>query len=162
MAILLFTILTLIPDAETNAQVPGVQPQTIKQVPGPLPKLALLGAVAEGAGGVQYHKIILTITNWGKYNPAMFVLPMVPMGRKLPPNPCGDIKSRVAAIVYSERGAPLSPCIAMPQPVNLGTFHFLTRKGTSVPQFIYAVIHDQYTGGVYRSNLVSPWTGATK
>jgi hypothetical protein len=159
LAILVMTIMTGMTAVRTYAQIMDMQPEKIKQVPAPLPKLALKGAVGETKGGVEYHKIVLAITNWEKYNPGMFVLPI---GRKLPPNPCGDVKSRIAAVVYSERGAPLSGCLPMHQPADLGTFSFLMRKGTSVPQFVYAVMRDQYTGAVYRSNLVSPWSGATK
>jgi len=159
LTILVLAVLTAIPAARTNGQTGAMHPEILKQVPAALPKLALLGAVADTKAGVQYHKIALAIMNWEKYNPDMFALPI---GRKPTGNSCGDIKSRIVLVVYSERGALLSGCIPMSQPGDLRTFSFLIRKGSSVPQFIYAVMNDQYSGAVYRSNLVSPWSGATK
>ena len=144
---------------EADAQVNGVQPEIARQVPAPLPRLALSGAVGETKGGVQYHRIVLMITNWEKYSSEMF---LVPTGRKLPPNPCAEVTTRVVITVYSERGAPMAGCIPMPKPANLGTFSFLIQKGKPVPDFVYVVIHDRYTRGAYRSNLVSPSGGQTK
>ena len=160
LTILTFTILVAISaPSEAAAQIAGAQPSVIKHAPGLLPKLALKGAVGETKDGIHYHKITLAITNWEKYNPDMFTLPT---GKTLPPDHCRDTTSRVIAVVYSERGTVLSGCIQIAKPAHLGSFAFLMRKGTSVHQFIYAVINDQYTGAVYRSNLVSPWSGATK
>jgi hypothetical protein len=159
LAILTLTILFTISVANTDAQTPDMQPELLKQVPARLPKLALLGAVAETKGGVPYHKIVLTITNWEKYDPDMFVLPI---GKRFTGGSCGEVKARIVVLVYSERGTPLSGCVPMSQPADLSTFSFLIRKGSSVPKFIYAVMNDQSTGAVYRSNLVSPFGGETK
>lgn len=159
LTILTLTILIGLNAATTNAQTAGAQAEAPKQVPARLPRLALMGAVGETKSGVQYHKIILAITNWEKYRPDMFALPT---GNRPQGGSCGDIKSRIAVVVYSERGAPMSGCIPMSQPIDLRTFSFLIKKGSSVPQFIYAVMNDKSTGAVYRSNLVSPFGGATK
>ena len=144
---------------EADAQTNGMTAETIRQVPAPLPKLALGGAVAETKGGVQYHRIVLTITNWERYSSEMF---LIPVGRRLPPNPCADVKTRVVVAVYAERGGLVSGCIAMPAPSDLGKIRFLIQKGKSVPDFVYIVMHDRHTGAAYRSNLVSPSSGQTK
>ncbi len=159
LTLLTFMIFVAIPATVATAQTTGVAPEVAKQTPALLPKLALKGAVAESKSGVQYHKVILTITNWEKYNTSMFALPI---GKALPATACVGIKSRVMVVVFSERGALLSGCIPIAQPDDLSAFSFLIKKGSTVPQFIYAVMSDQYTGAVYRSNLVSPLTGATK
>src|SRR5688572_32496859 len=70
---------------EADAQTNAMQAEAIRQVPAPLPKLALHGAVGETKGGVRYHRIVLTITNRERYSSGMF---LIPVGRKLPPNPC--------------------------------------------------------------------------
>jgi hypothetical protein len=150
---------TLLLSGDADAQVNGVQPEVARQVPAPLPKLVLQGAVPEFKSGVHYHRIVLMITNWEKYSSEMF---LVPTGRKLPPNPCAAVVTRVVITVYSDRGASLSGCIPMPKPADLGKFSFLFRRGPTPPDFVYVVIHDRYTGGAYRSNLVSPSTGLTK
>ena len=159
LTILTLTIFAAIPAATATGQIAGVQPEVSKQSPALLPKLALKGAIGETKSGVQYHKIILTITNWEKYNPSMFVLPN---GKKLPANACAGVKSRVMVAVFSDRRTLLSDCIPIAERSALGSFSFLIKKGSTVPQFIYAVMNDQYTGAVYRSNLVSPMTGETK
>ncbi len=151
--------IALLISGDADAQVHGVQAELARQVPAPLPKLALNGAVGETKGGVQYHRIVLMITNWEKYSSEMF---LVPTGRKLPPNPCAVVISRVWITVYSERGVPLSGCIPMPKPAALGKFSFLMQKGKPVPDFVYVVVNDRHTGGAYRSNLVSPSSGLTK
>src|SRR5688572_26567585 len=99
-----------------QAQIANPYPQMTKQVAAPLPKLALIGAVAETKAGVGYHKIILTITNAGKYDSQMFVLPT---GTKLPPNPCGFTVTRVVAAVYAERGKHYATCMPVPRPGSL-------------------------------------------
>jgi hypothetical protein len=144
---------------EAEAQTGVVPSEAVRQVPAPLPKLALNGAAAETMGRTHYHKVILTITNWDRYSSEMFA---VPHGRKLPPNPCADARTRIVLSVYSERGALIANCIAMPKPADLGRFAFLIQKGKAVPEYVYAVITDRHTGAVYRSNLVSPSGGATK
>lgn len=158
------TILTLgivagVSAPKAYSQMPVDQLKTVKQIPAALPKLALLGAVGDTKAGVPYHKIVLAITNWDKYPSEMF---LVPVGRKLPPNTCREVKARVVISVYSNRGSAMAECISMPRPADLGRFTFQIQKGKSVPDFVYAVITDRHTGAVYRSNLVSPWTGATK
>lgn len=144
---------------EASAQAVGTPSEDIRQLPAPLPKLALKGANGLSLGGTHYHRIALTITNWQNFSAAMFI---VPVGRKLPPNPCSSVKSRVILTVYSERGALLAGCIPMPKADDLGQFSILIQKGKSVPDFVYAVLHDRHTGAAYRSNLVSPWNGLTK
>lgn len=144
---------------EANAQTSGSDAEVIRQVPAPLPKLALNGAVGETRGGVQYHRIILAITNWERYSFEMFFLPS---GRKLPPSPCSEVKTRVLVAVYAGRGTLISGCIPMPKPADLGKISFLIQKGKSIPDFVYIVIHDRHTGAAYRSNLVSPYSGVTK
>ena len=151
--------IALLISGEATAQVNGMQAELARQVPAPLPKLALNGAVGETKGGVQYHRIVLMITNWEKYSSEMF---LVPTGRKLPPNPCAEVTTRVVITIYSERGAPMAGCIPMPKQADLGKFSFLIQKGKPVPDFVYVVIHDRYTRGAYRSNLVSPSGGQTK
>ena len=78
--------------------VPYPQP---KQVAAPLPKLALKGSVAEVKKGIQYHKIILTVTNSDVYPDAMFALAD---SVKLPPNPCSGSRSRIVRAIYDNRG----------------------------------------------------------
>lgn len=145
--------------AETDAQALGQPMEAARQVPAVLPKLSLTGAVGENLGRIQYHKIILAITNWDKYPSEMF---SIPQGRKLPPNPCAAAATRMVLAVYSERGALLASCIAMPKAADLGKFAFRIQKGKQVPEYVYAVLNDRHTGAVYRSNLVSPFGGATK
>ena len=144
--------------SNANAQT-GSPSESVRQVPAPLPRVALSGAVGESVSGIQYHRVFLQITNWDRYSSEMFI---IPAGRKLPPNPCAEAKTRVVLAVYSDRGALLSGCIPMPKPADLGKFSFLLSKGKTVPDFIYAVIHDRHTGAAYRSNLVSPRNGSTK
>lgn len=157
----MFTCLAILVSvsARADAQTAGGQAEMIRQVPGPLPKLALNGATGETKGGIQYHRITLMITNWDKFSSEMF---LHPTGRKLPPNPCAEVKTRIVIAVYSERGALLAGCLAMPKAPDLGKFSFLSQKGKSVPDFVYAVVLDRYTGAAYRSNMVSPWSGSTK
>jgi hypothetical protein len=149
----------LLLSGEAYTQENGVQAEVARQIPAPLPKLALNGAVPEWKGGVHYHRIVLMITNWERYSSDMF---LVPTGRKISSNSCADAGSRVVITVFSDRGTPLSGCIPMPKPADLGKFSFLFRKGPTVPDFVYVVIYDRYTGGAYRSNLVSPSSGHTK
>jgi hypothetical protein len=144
---------------EIEAQTKGVHPEAIKQVASPLPKLALNGALSETRGGVQYHRVVLMITNWQRYSTEMFLLPAA---RKLPPSPCSEVKTRIVISVHSERGAQLSGCIPVPNAADLGKFSFPIPKGKPVPDFVYVVMHDRLTDAAYRSNLVSPSTGLTK
>jgi hypothetical protein len=143
---------------EADAQTNGMAAETIRQVPAPLPKLALGGAVAETKGGVQYHRIVLTITNWERYSSEMF---LIPVGRRLPPNPCADVKTRVVVAVYAERGGLVSGVLRCRRPPIWGRL-VPHPKGKSVPDFVYIVMHDRHTGAAYRSNLVSPSSGQTK
>ena len=157
LAIALATVQIVYLSSPLYSQTPGVD--TIKQVPAPLPKLALDGATGETNGRTTQHKIVLTIINWEKYSAEMFSLPV---GRKLPPNPCMEVKTRIAIAVYAEGGDLLANCIPMSKAADLGRFAFLIQKRKPIPQFIYAVINDRYTGAVYRSNLISPRSGTTK
>lgn len=141
------------------AQLANPFPQITKQVAAPVPKLALMGAASAAKAGVQYHKIVLSITNRDKYETQMFVLPD---GVKLPPNPCGGVRTRVVSAVFDERGTILSKCMPVANRDSLGAINFLIQKGSAIPKFVYVVLTDLGTGGAYRSNLVSPSTGATK
>ena len=152
----IWNLMILVGNANGQAPIPT---ESVRQVPAPLPKVALNGAVGENVSGIQYHRVFLLITNWDRYSSEMFI---TPIGRKLPPNPCAEAKTRIVLAVYSDRGALLSGCIPMPKPADLGKFSFLLSKGRTVPDFVYAVIHDRHTGAAYRSNLVSPWNGSTK
>ena len=142
-----------------QAQIANPYPLMTKQVAAPLPKLALMGAVGETRSGVQYNKVILTITNSDKYDSQMFVLPS---GVKLPPNPCAGSRARIVAAVYAEAGKQYASCIPMPRPGSLSEFSFLIEKGKPVPPYVFAVLTDLKTGAAYRSNLISPSTGLTK
>jgi hypothetical protein len=144
---------------EVAAQANGMRAEAIRQVPAPLPKLALLGAAGETKAGIEYHRVILAITNWERYSSEMF---LVPGGRKLPPNPCSGVTTRMVIAVYAERGTLLAGCIPKPAPADLGKVSFLIQKGKSIPDFVYIVMHDRHTGAAYRSNMVSPSSGATK
>ena len=142
----------------STAQIANPYPQIVKQVPAPLPRVALNGAIGETRNGLQYHKIILMITNWEKFPPQIFVHPI---GMILPPNSCGE-STRVVMTIKSEPGTPVTGCIHIAKPADLGKFAFVVQKGKPVPQFVYVVVTDLHTGAAYRSNLVSPWSGATK
>ena len=137
----------------------GAPERDTRQVPAPLPKLALVEVVGELKNQLPYFRFVLMITNWEKYSSEMF---LVPTGRKLPPNPCAEVTSRVVIRVYSEQGASLSKCIAMPKPADLGNFSYYFRRGPTPPAFVYVVVHDRYTGGSYKSNLISFATGKPK
>jgi hypothetical protein len=132
---------------------------TIRQVPAPLPKLALNGSSNETKAGVSFRKYAMAITNRERYPSEMF---HVPPGGRFPTNPCPKVSSRIVMSVYSERGDLITGCIGVPEPARLGSFTFLIQKGTQVPEFVYAVVTDRLTGAAYRSNLVSPSTGATR
>jgi len=136
-----------------------VRSQTIRQVPAPLPKLVLNGRPNAIKQGATSRKIALTITNWEKYSAEMF---QVPAGQSLPPSPCSQTSARIVISIYSERGDLLAACVAAPAPVNLGRLTVGIQKGMPVPEFVYAVVSDRITGAAYRSNLVSPSSGATK
>jgi hypothetical protein len=124
-----------------------------------LPKLALDGTLNETRAGIPYRKFVLVITNWDKYAADMF---KVPPGRKLAPTPCSQTSPRLVISVYSERGDLITGCIGVRDPANHARFAFLIQKGKQVPEFVYTVVTDRFTGAAYRSNLVSPSSGATK
>lgn len=154
-----FVITLVFAAREACCQADGNQQEMIRQVPAPLPKLALNGSSHDTKAGVPFRKIVLTITNWEKYPAEMF---QVQSGRRLPPNQCSQTSSRIVISVYSERGDLLTGCIAVATPANLGRFALLIPKGKSLPEFVYAVVSDRFTDAAYRSNLVSPSSGATK
>ena len=141
------------------AQLANPYPPIQKQVAAPLPKLALKGAVVETRKGIQYHKIVLTVTNRDKYDPQMFTMPN---GEKLPLNPCTRSRTRVVAAVYGNRGSLFSKCMPVVGKDALGEVSFLIEKGKPIPNFVYLVMTDLKTSGAYRSNFVSPLNGATK
>ena len=141
----------------TNSYSQDVQLE--KQVAAPLPKVALLGAEPYARGGKKYHRIVLTVTNHDKYSPKMFETGAIPA---LPPNPCINPKARVTAAVYSETGEAMTKCMYFPTPNSLKSFSFLVEQGKPIPKFVYLVLTDIKTGGAYRSNLISPWTGMGK
>ncbi|HKP68393.1 MAG TPA: hypothetical protein VJV05_03850 [Pyrinomonadaceae bacterium] len=135
-----------------------VAQQSIRQLPAPVPKLILNSGATEIQGRRQ-QRIALTITNWEKYPAEMFA-PSAEL--KLPPNPCSGATSRIVISIYSHRGDPLVGCILASRPESLRSFTFAIQRGKPMPDFVYVVIHDRYTGAAYRSNLVSPATGATR
>jgi hypothetical protein len=139
----------------TYGQVLG----TSKQVAAPLPKLALLGAESYTRSGKKYHRIVMSVTNWDKYSARMFEIAPAPV---LPPNPCANRKVRITAAVFSETGAPMTKCMSFSSPGSMQSFSFLVEKGAVIPKFVYLVLTDAQTGGAYRSNLISPWTGLGK
>ena len=157
-ALALFFALVAGISIDARAQAP-VEQQTFKQIPAPLPKIAVINSAAGSGARGQYHKVDLSITNWDRYPGEMFVLPS---GQKLPPNPCANVRSRIVIAVYSDRGSLLSNCIAISHSTDLGKFTVLIAKGKPLPDFLYAVINDRLTGAAYRSNLLSPQTGQTK
>ena len=149
----------LVLSAVINAQTTNPNPPLVKQIAAPLPKLALIGATTTTSGRTQFFRIVLTVTNRNEIPQQLFE---IPVGGKLPPNPCTGVKSRAAAVVYSERGTPMGKCIALNTRDSLHNFSFLVEKGKTVPPFVYVIVADLYTGAVYRSNMVSPFGGATK
>jgi len=151
------TILCLAGSAQ--AQIANPYPPLSRQVAAPIPKLALLGAVGVTKGRTQYHKVTLTVTNRDKFSQQMFDIPEI---SKLPPNPCAASKTRIVAAVYSDLGKPLSKCSPISARDSLGEIAFLILKGSAIPNYVYLVLSDLQTGAAYRSNLVSPSTGATK
>ena len=157
--ILAATVICLAAFVHVSAQIASPYPRLIKQVAAPLPKVALMGAAQTTKGKIQYHKIVLTITNRDKFDPQMFTLPD---GVKLPTNPCAGSRTRVVAAVYDDRGNLYSKCMPVQGKVSLGKVSFLVEKGKAIPNFVYIVLTDLKTSGAYRSNLVSPSTGATK
>lgn len=130
-----------------------------KQVAAPLPKLALLGAESYVRGGKKYHKVILTVTNRALYSSAMFDVAGLPV---LPPGPCVNGNARIFATVYGDTGQSLTKCMYFTSPGSMQSFSFLIENGKAIPKFVYLVLTDRKTGGAYRSNSVSPWTGQTK
>ena len=132
---------------------------TAKQVAAPLPKLALLGAEPFTRSGKKYHRIVMTVTNWDKYSASMFEVGSAPL---LPPNPCANPKVRITAAIYGENGALLTKCMYFSSASAMQSFSFSIEKGATVPKFVYLVLTDAKTGGAYRSNQVSPWTGLGK
>jgi len=123
------------------------------------PELALLGAEKVVTNGREYHKIVLTVTNRDKFDPKMFQLPT---GAQLPPNPCGNPKVRIILDVYGTDRRSYRKCVAVRAPESLKSPSFLIETGKPIPDFVYIVLTDMQTGVVYKSNLISPSTGASK
>jgi len=130
-----------------------------KQVAAPLPKIALMGAEPFTRSGKKYHRLVMTVTNWDKYSASMFEVGPTPL---LPPNPCANPKVRITAAIYGENGTLITKCMHFSSASAMQSFSFAIEKGATVPKFVYLVLTDGKTGGAYRSNLVSPWTGLAK
>lgn len=157
--ILAATVSCLAAYGHASAQIENPYQLITKQIAAPVPRLALMGAESAMKGKVQYHKIVLAVTNRDKYDLQMFTLPD---SVKLPPNPCRGAHTRMVAAIYDERGTAYTKCTPMPGRDSLGAINFLIQKGSAIPRFVYVVLTDLSTGGAYRSNLVSPSTGVTK
>jgi hypothetical protein len=56
----------------------------------------------------------------------------------------------------------MTKCMYFSSPSAMQSFSFTVEKGAVIPKFVYLVLTDVQTGGAYRSNLVSPWTGLGK
>ena len=158
------TILSIIVCILIGASAAGAQITTpdltdIKTLKVIQPKLALLGAEKAVINGKEYHKIVLTVTNRDKFSPKMFELPS---GVQLPPNPCGNLKVRVVMEVYGNDGRSYRKCLAVRAPEYLKSPSFFIETGKPIPDFVYIVLTDMQTGVVYKSNLISPSTGASK
>jgi hypothetical protein len=155
-ALFLFAVGTVSADAQNGDKNISVKTTNVIVKP----KLALMGAVAYERDGKQYHKIILTVTNRDKISPKMFELGA---DEKLPPNPCREKgRTRVVMSVFGENGKQIASCLKIASPQSLEEPSFLVEKGKTVPEYIYIVLTDLKTGTTLKSNLVSPFGGATK
>ena len=137
---------------------PVMGQNAIRQVPAPLPKL-VLSSSSVTVGVASSQKIWLTISNWDRYSTDMFELPS---GARISAHPCPDARSRVVISVYGQKGDLLSGCILARRREALGRIPVPLQKGKLTGEFVYIVINDRYTGAAYRSNMVSPHTGATR
>jgi len=64
--------------------------------------------------------------------------------------------------VFGEDGKQIESCLAISSAEALERPSFLVEKGKTVPKFVYIVLTDLKTGASFKSNLVSPFGGATK
>ena len=142
-----------------TAQIPTTNPANIKTLTIFQPKLALLGAEKITTNGKDYHKIVLTVTNRDKLDPKSFE---ISPGVQLPPNPCGDLKVRFVLQVYGSDRRSYLKCFPVRIASYLKSPSFLIEKGKPIPEFVNVVLADLQTGVSYKSNWISPSTGASK
>ena len=126
----------------------GVTVATAQTVP--VPRIAFAGTESYEAGGKQWTRYKITVTNRSAFPGDLFMpAPDLP--------PCGrnTQASRTWVDIHDGQGRRLYGFCALRTPEDLGSLWFAVEKHQSGPPQIYIVLIDRQTNRTYRSNVIA-------
>ena len=125
----------------------GVTVATAQTVPAP--RIALAGTESYEAGGKQWTRYRITVTNQSDFPGDLFMpAPTLP--------PCGlnAEASRTWVNIHDGQGRTLYGFCALRTPEDLGRLWFAVEKNQSPPPQVYIVLTDRQTNRTYTSNFI--------
>ena len=126
----------------------GVTVATAQTVPAP--RIAFAGTESYEAGGKQWTRYRITVTNRSDFPGDLFMpAPTLP--------PCGlnAEASRTWVDIHDGQGRKLYGFCALRTPKDLGSLWFAVEKNQSPPLQVYIVLIDRQTNRTYTSNFVA-------
>jgi hypothetical protein len=116
----------------------------------PAPRIALVGTETYEAGGRDWTRYNITVTNRSAFPDGLFVpAPALP--------PCGRNAnaSRTWVDIYDGQGARLYGFCALRSAQDLDGLWFAVKRNQPPPPQVYIVLADRQTGRTYRSNVIA-------
>jgi hypothetical protein len=118
--------------------------------PVPRPRLIFAGTEVYTAGGVEWQRQRLSVTNRAAFPAALFR-----PAPDLPPCGMNTNSARSWIDIYDGDDKRLYGFCALGKPADLQKLWFSVRSGTALPAFVYIELLDRLTDKRYRSNKIA-------
>ncbi len=116
----------------------------------PSPELTLAGTEDYTAGGGEYTRYLLSVTNWNAYPGELFE-----SAPDLPPCGLNTESSRMWVDIYDASGKRLYGFCALSSPSDLQNLWFAVKKGETPPKSVFVVLKDRRCNEDFTSNQVT-------